>query len=364
MQKIGRRKNYNIMKKVFVSGCYDIIHGGHIQFFRQAKSLGDHLTVCVASDEVIRLYKNKPPSLPLQHKISILKSLSIVDDVLVSSNIDSVFDFKDHFLRIKPDYLVVTEDDKNREEKKELCKSIGTQFVVTSKDLNYNPISTTDILKKIKAPTEAPLRVDFAGGWLDVPKLSSSDGYIVNCSINLFVSLNKWEVPKKAGLGGSAAWAILNGENSLESELDLGIRWQDLAIISETGLCVWRSEERPVLEIKTNPDFLTNMYLYWIGNDHDTPAVVDNERDYELIKRASRVGYYGVLNRSLDLIRQSVYLSYTCQLEEGMKKLPSFGEVSKKYCGGGWGGYALYMFDKKVEFSENLLGIEGYIRNI
>jgi cytidyltransferase-like protein len=29
------------MKKVFVSGCFDILHGGHIEFFSQAKALGD-----------------------------------------------------------------------------------------------------------------------------------------------------------------------------------------------------------------------------------------------------------------------------------------------------------------------------------
>ena len=45
------------MKKVFVSGCYDIIHGGHIQFFQDAKKLGDHLTVCFASADVLTLSK-------------------------------------------------------------------------------------------------------------------------------------------------------------------------------------------------------------------------------------------------------------------------------------------------------------------
>jgi len=41
------------MKKVFISGCYDILHGGHIQFFKEARALGNHLTVCFASDQVL-----------------------------------------------------------------------------------------------------------------------------------------------------------------------------------------------------------------------------------------------------------------------------------------------------------------------
>jgi bifunctional ADP-heptose synthase (sugar kinase/adenylyltransferase) len=31
--------------KVFVSGCYDVLHGGHVEFFSQARALGTHLTV-------------------------------------------------------------------------------------------------------------------------------------------------------------------------------------------------------------------------------------------------------------------------------------------------------------------------------
>ncbi len=45
------------MKKVFISGCYDILHGGHIQFFKEARALGNHLTVCFASDKVLWEHK-------------------------------------------------------------------------------------------------------------------------------------------------------------------------------------------------------------------------------------------------------------------------------------------------------------------
>ena len=35
-------------RRVFVSGCYDVLHGGHLEFFTQARALGDHLIVCVS----------------------------------------------------------------------------------------------------------------------------------------------------------------------------------------------------------------------------------------------------------------------------------------------------------------------------
>jgi len=109
------------MKKVFVSGCYDIIHGGHIEFFTQAKALGDYLIVSFANDEVLLKYKGRKSSLPLEHKKRLLESLSMVDEVVVGDNVEEDgLDFIAHFLRIKPDILAVTEDDKYGEQKKKL----------------------------------------------------------------------------------------------------------------------------------------------------------------------------------------------------------------------------------------------------
>ena len=43
-------------KKVFVSGCYDLLHSGHVEFFRQAAAYGD-LYVGIGSDDTILKYK-------------------------------------------------------------------------------------------------------------------------------------------------------------------------------------------------------------------------------------------------------------------------------------------------------------------
>ena len=40
------------MKKVFVSGCYDLLHSGHVEFFRQASQYGD-LYVGIGSDDTL-----------------------------------------------------------------------------------------------------------------------------------------------------------------------------------------------------------------------------------------------------------------------------------------------------------------------
>ncbi len=56
------------MKKVFVSGCYDIVHAGHIQFFEEARALGDYLIVSFASEPVLWHHKQRKPSIPDEHK--------------------------------------------------------------------------------------------------------------------------------------------------------------------------------------------------------------------------------------------------------------------------------------------------------
>lgn len=139
------------MKKVFVSGCYDILHGGHIEFFNQAKALGDYLIVCFAGDKSLELHKHKKSSIPEAHKKRVLESLRMVDEVVIGGYLDELgLDFKQHFLRIKPDILAVTEDDKYGEQKTRLCESIGAKYVVLPKSLDFEKTSTTEIIKRIR----------------------------------------------------------------------------------------------------------------------------------------------------------------------------------------------------------------------
>jgi len=47
-------------KKVLVSGCYDLLHGGHIAFFKTAASYGK-LFVSIGSDDNLLQLKGKKP---------------------------------------------------------------------------------------------------------------------------------------------------------------------------------------------------------------------------------------------------------------------------------------------------------------
>lgn len=336
------------MIKVFVSGCYDILHAGHVQFFREARALGDHLTVSFASAEVLWLHKQRRSSLPDDHKRALIAAMRVVDDVVIGRGMEEGIDFREDFLRIRPQILAVTEDDKYAPLKRALCDEVGARYVVLPKTPpEFSPISTTEIVRWIRAPREAPLRVDFAGGWLDVPRFSRPDGYIVNCAISPTVSLRSWGYERNAGLGGSGAWALLNGRDGVNAELDLGVGWQDPAVISEGGLCVWRSGHRPELDIKTDGVMLRGrMALYWSGRQHCTPDLAASPRDYEAIAQAGATARAAVWSQNIRQLAEAVRASYVVQRAEGMEALPADvpGALAWKYCGGGFGGYALYLF--------------------
>ncbi len=335
------------MRHIFVSGCYDIIHAGHVQFFREAKALGDFLTVSFASSEVLWAHKQRRSSLPDEHKKGILEALAVVDQVVIGTGQEHGLDFLEEFRRLRPSVLAVTEDDQYAPIKKALCAEIGAEYVVLPKTPpQYEPVSTTQLVKWIRAPMDAPLRVDFAGGWLDVPRFARPGASVVNCAIQPKVSLRDWTYERNAGLGGSGAWALLNGHSGIEEELNLGVGWQDPAVIRETGLCVWRSGPQPSLEFKTDGAMLDGrMALLWTGTSHDTPGMAEAPRNYDAIEAAGRLARAAVLSTDPAKLGAAMEASLAVQVAEGMTLLPEApGCLGRKYCGGGFGGYAVYLF--------------------
>lgn len=356
------------MRKVFVSGCFDILHAGHAAFFEQARSLGGHLTVSVAADTVLMLHKGRKPSLPIENKIALIAALRSVDKVIPSSNIETPLDFRDSILEHGADILAVTEDDRRADAKREFCRENGIDFVVLPKATPAAPVSTTSILTQIKGQSRVPLRVDFAGAWLDVPKFARpQDGYVVNCSITPLVGLSDWPYRIRSGLGGSAAKAILQSQDGVDEELKAGVGWQDPAVIMETGLCVWRSGRKPILDLKVNPEWLSGLLLLaWTHPRPRSSNLVDIPRDYRGIAEASRDARDAVLRLDLQALGAAMRKKYALHLQEGMKPLPDLGAVAMKYCGSGHGGYALYLFDsperRNAARSENTCAVEPYLR--
>lgn len=134
---------------VFVSGCYDILHGGHVEFFTQARALGTRLIVCAPTDEVLAAHKQRKPAMPLEHRLALLRALRMVDEVVIGADSELGLNFKTEFLRVRPKILAVTTDDRFETKKRALCDQIGAMYVQLPKTLAYTPVSSSELYCRV-----------------------------------------------------------------------------------------------------------------------------------------------------------------------------------------------------------------------
>ena len=71
------------MKRVAVSGYFDPIHIGHLEYLKLAKELGDKLVVIVNNNYQCALKKGKP-FMDESDRVEIVRSLEMVDEVFLS----------------------------------------------------------------------------------------------------------------------------------------------------------------------------------------------------------------------------------------------------------------------------------------
>ena len=149
-------------KKVFVSGCYDMLHSGHVAFFEEAATYGD-LYVGIGSDKTIYELKARKTINTEAERLYMVKALKVVKDAWVNSG-SGVLDFVEELKALKPDIFFVNSDG-STPLKEQLCKELGIEYVV-SKRLPHSglPVRSTTMLRK---ECRIPYRIDLAGGWLD-----------------------------------------------------------------------------------------------------------------------------------------------------------------------------------------------------
>ena len=78
-------------KKVFVSGCYDLLHSGHVEFFQQASHYGD-LYVGIGSDATYLEYKHRKPMFPQEERLFMVKNIKAVKEAYINEG-SGVIDF-------------------------------------------------------------------------------------------------------------------------------------------------------------------------------------------------------------------------------------------------------------------------------
>ena len=106
------------MKKVFVSGAFNVLHAGHVRFFEDAKALGDYLIVSYPSADLLWTLYDKKSVLDDADKRAVISSLQMVDEVVESTDNDVALSFRSALLAAAPQVLAVTTDDQYIEQKR------------------------------------------------------------------------------------------------------------------------------------------------------------------------------------------------------------------------------------------------------
>ncbi len=174
-------------RKVIVSGCFDMLHSGHVEFFRQAAQYGD-LYVALGSDKTIFELKGRETVNSEQERLFMVKSVSFVKDAFISRG-SGILDFETELREMRPDCLV-TNADGNVPEKRRLCHELGIEYVVLERQPHdgFEARSTTDLRQR----EYMPYRIDLAGGWLDQPYVSRyHPGPVVTISLEPTLEFNE-----------------------------------------------------------------------------------------------------------------------------------------------------------------------------
>jgi cytidyltransferase-related domain len=170
-------------KKVFVSGCFDILHSGHIAFLKEAAQFGD-LYVGLGSDKTIYDLKGRKTI----NSDYMLEALSCVHKVGINKG-SGILDFSEDMRSLDPDIFIVNEDG-HTPDKEQLCKDLRIDYKILKRIPYANlPVRSSTSLRK---ETPIPYRIDLAGTWIDQPYVSKfCPGWAITASIEPTIEFNE-----------------------------------------------------------------------------------------------------------------------------------------------------------------------------
>lgn len=176
-----------MVKKVFVSGCFDLLHSGHVEFFKEAASHGD-LYVALGSDRTVNDLKGRPPINTEAERLFMVQSVSWVKEAFISQG-SGILDFEVELRTIRPDIFIVNEEG-NTPAKRGLCESLGIEYLVLRRE--PHPGLAARSTTALRDLCRIPYRIDVAGGWLDQPFVSTYyPGSVITISLEPTIEFNE-----------------------------------------------------------------------------------------------------------------------------------------------------------------------------
>ncbi len=199
-------------KKVFVSGCYDLLHSGHVEFFKQASQFGD-LYVGIGSDATYLEYKHRKPMFPQEERLFMVQNIKAVKEAYINEG-SGVIDFLPTLDIVKPDIFVVNAEG-GSDTKRQICEERGIQYIELQRTpaeglqarsssslkaaLSTQQEETTQNSELRTQNSGIPTRLDLAGTWIDQPYVSMHHpGWAITISLE-----PTFEVRDRCGLSTS-----------------------------------------------------------------------------------------------------------------------------------------------------------------
>jgi cytidyltransferase-like protein len=366
-------------KKIFVSGCFDMLHSGHVAFLNEASSYGD-LYVCIGSDKTVFELKGRYPVITEEERRYMIQALKCVHECRVNSG-SGIIDFRKELDDIRPDIFVVNEDG-NTPAKKHLCEELGIEYVVSRRIpyLHLPARSTTSL----RTSCIIPFRIDIAGGWLDQPFVSKyHPGAVLTISIEPTVEFNNrsgmssstrnkaielWKIAIPNGDPEQLAKVLFSYENPpgtkevSGSQDALGIVMPGLNRLYYTGN-FWPEEIHSVYEEDILQWLESSLYLIPLDPRQGDYKVLNNTQiDAEgagLLAKAADDCWEAILKKDIETFGAAFYQSLQAQLKMFPNMVDdSILEIMKEYrskckgfklSGAGGGGYLILVNDRPVE---------------
>ncbi|MBS7610658.1 adenylyltransferase/cytidyltransferase family protein [Candidatus Bathyarchaeota archaeon] len=139
-------------RTVLVGGVFDVIHPGHIELLKRAKSLAGEegkLVVLIARDETVEKTRGKPPIIPEDARKFIVENLKPVDEAILGFKPPSI---EKVLATVKPDVVVLGYDQEYLKKMlEEAVRRLGIKVEIVKMDKfkDYTPNSSSIIKQRI-----------------------------------------------------------------------------------------------------------------------------------------------------------------------------------------------------------------------
>lgn len=139
------------MTRVFVSGCFDLLHEGHLELLEFARRQGDHLIVSIAADATLRALKREP-IIGEHARWRMVAALRCVEECFIARGEPTFRDCFSYLANYRPEVWVIDAQDPHREEKLAYAKQLAEDYDLRVV-LNHRPeagLTTSGIIARVK----------------------------------------------------------------------------------------------------------------------------------------------------------------------------------------------------------------------